>query len=186
MIGTESYQVNGNTYSRNKYGTVKYETKLESKSWQNNGIEQFPLIPSIVLNGGGKYTIDNIRGYSISRKDTSEYDDWSGGISSEVKARIIENPNYNNRMHIFINKLPNRSKKRLIKIMYLYDLRVNKDYIAFERLFTRLSIVFNFSFLSWGGKEYKFDTFEPTYSLDQNRNRKINSIFRYAKTLKNG
>jgi hypothetical protein len=88
----------------------------------------------------------------------------------------------------FISKIPKGSRKRIIKMIYLYDLRVEKDFFSFERLFARLRKIFNLKLMDFthtsGRNGYQFDLIQPTYSLDRNRNRKINKIFRDAKRAK--
>jgi hypothetical protein len=183
IIGTEAYQANGKTYSRNKFDWVNYDMKLHSLSHKDkDGKEYFNRSPSLVINGKN----ENIRGYLMSCKDISDFGCYYGGIESEIK---IVNVGYNEVQNLtnFIRKIPKNSRKRIIKMMFLYDLKKEKDIYAFDILLNRLKRYFGLSLLTWGNdKGYQFDRIIPIFTITSNRNKKINCIFRYAKKLKNG
>lgn len=193
MVGTETYQIGGSgstagkTYSRNKFDWVEYPTKLHSTSRKDQkGQEFFDKLPSLVI----KDKQENVRGYVISCKDTSDFNYYYGGVNTEVKAAIMSYYHYDEvcirNLTNFVKKIPKKARKKLIKMMFLYDLRKEKDIFAFEMLFSRLRQYFNLSLVTWGcEKTYQFDKIKTTYTVDRNRNRKINRVFKFAKQLLN-
>lgn len=187
MVGTETYQISGKTYSRNKFDWVEYDTKLHNTSRKDkDGKEYFDKLPSIIVNGKA----ENVRGYVISCKDTSDFNYYYGGVNTEVKAAIMSYYHYDEicirNLANFIKKIPKKSRKKLIKMMYLYDLRQDKNFFSFEMLFSRLRQYFNLSLVTWGcEKTQQFDRIKTTYTITSNRNRNINRVFRYAKHLLN-
>ena len=71
---------------------------------------------------------------------------------------------------------------KLIKALYLYDIKEEKDFSSYERLFSRLSKRMGLSFgKRWDNNEVSFDRIGPTYSVIGNRNRKLNKLFRNRK-----
>lgn len=187
MVGTETYQIGGTginagkTYSKNKFDWVDYDTKIHSSSYK------FDRSPSLVINGKN----DTIRGYLMSCRDTSDFSNYYGGINTEVKVANMSYYHYDEvcvrNMTNFIRRIPKNSRKRLVKMMYLYDLRTDKDIYAFDMLLLRLKKYFSLNLLTWGcEKGYQFDRIKPTFTTTSNRNRRINCIFRYARKLRNG
>ena len=80
----------------------------------------------------------------------------------------------------FIGKIPKKSRNKLIKALYLYDIKEEKDFSTYERLYYRLSKRMGLSFgRRWGTNDIiSFDRIGPTYSIIGDRNRKLNKLFR--------
>ncbi len=171
IISTEvitSQTKSGHTYQHNKntYGWVETETKL----LDSNG-------PTI-LNSQNKS--ETFRGWVISCRDTSQLD-YNSGVDIEYKVSL-NTLYYNDSVdHLtkFIRKIPKRSRNKLIKLIYLYELNDVKTFYTFERLFYRLRTRFNLKFSSWSHTNlYQFELLKPTFLISSDRNRKINKLFR--------
>ena len=57
---------------------------------------------------------------------------------------------------------------------------MDKNERCYQKIFTKFSNVLNLS-LNILGKKYKFDGFEKTISVVENRNRRINNLLRKRK-----
>jgi len=93
---------------------------------------------------------DQMRGWQMTCVDDSSRN-WYGGIESQVKwcGRLLYVTETLINAEKFIKKIPKKSRKKLIKLLYLYNLKEEKNFITYERLFYRLRIGFDFQFSSW-------------------------------------
>lgn len=160
------------TYSRNIYDFVETPTKIVD----NNG----PLFTILKQETPRKQT-EQMRGWQLSCIDTSS-SNWYGGIESSITAnfRLLYRDETKINLEKFIKKIPKKSRKKLIKLLYLYNLKEEKTFITYERLFHRLRIGFNFQFSSWRYTElYKWDMIKQTFPPDVDRNMKINRLLRF-------
>jgi hypothetical protein len=82
-------------------------------------------------------------------------------------------------LEMFIEKLPKQTKKKLFKIVYVYQ-KMIKTETCYQKIFTKLSKIFNLTLKSHSSK-YKFDGFEKTISVVEHRNRRINNLLRKRK-----
>lgn len=161
----------GNTHSYPEYGYVESQTKI---------IDSNSPFFTILKSESPKKT-EQMRGWQISTSDHSQYSYYDGGIKSSisVSCRIHWTRESKSNLTKFIKRIPKKSRNKLIKLIYLYDLKEEKNFWAYERLFNRLVTRFNFKFTSWSDNEsYQFQLIKPTFSIDRNRNRKINKLLR--------
>ena len=82
-------------------------------------------------------------------------------------------------LELFIEKLPKNAKKKIFKIVYIYQ-KIDKNERCYQKIFSKFSNFLNLS-LNILGKKYKFDGFEKTISVVENRNRRINNLLRKRK-----
>ena len=121
--------------------------------------------------------------------DNSDCDDgYIGGTKTTyafcmpVMTYTSDYPKTMNKLISFIGKIPKKSRNKLIKALYLYDIKEEKDFSSYERLFSRLSKRMGLSFgKRWDNNEISFDRIGPTYSVLGDRNRKLNKLFRNRK-----
>ena len=124
---------------------------------------------------------EQMRGFQLSCSDTSN-SGWHGGVESSVKfnVRLLYSDETIENLKKFIKKIPKKSRKKLIKLLYLYNLKEEKNFITYERFFHRLRIGFDFKFNSWSCRElYKWDMIKQTFPPDVDRNMKINRLLRF-------
>lgn len=192
---------NSNDYSflSRKWGVVSTELKTSNNPYQCHHQYSLPKYgwtetETKILKSGSDISIDlnnthgnSLRGWSMSRKDKSSYSEYDGGVFSEVVLYITgygwaSVKSTVDKTTRFIKYLPTNSRKQLIKLIYLYELKDEKNFWSFERLFFRLVERFNFKFHGFGYETYyQFDYIKPTFQLNKDRNKKINKIFKLFK-----
>jgi hypothetical protein len=189
-------------------GTNRNSLQLVTREWKVVGheIKTYPNVAAtysaaicewvetptkIVDSNGPLFTIlkqetprkqtEQMRGWQLTCFDTSN-SGWYGGVESSVKfnARLFYSNETLDNLEKFIKKIPKKSRKKLIKLLYLYNLKEEKSFITYERLFHRLRIGFDFHFSSWSCSElYKWDLLKQTFPIDVHRNMKINRLLRF-------
>jgi hypothetical protein len=82
-------------------------------------------------------------------------------------------------LELFIEKLPKQAKKKIFKIVYIYQ-KMDKNERCYQQIFSKFSKVLNLS-LNTHNKKFKFSGFEKTISTIENRNRRINNLLRKRK-----
>ena len=167
----------GGSYQRPIYSKVATATKYQANS----------LYISVDNGKGSQADLSCIK---LKIKDDSDTDDGyigGTGIYYEFILPIVtyssERPKVLAKLIRFIGKIPEKSRKKLIKALYLHDKHAEKGFHAYERLYSRLSKRFGLSFVHrWTfSDEKKFGRIGPTYTIDANRNRKINKLLRNRK-----
>lgn len=179
--GITSYQTatysNGQVYQKPIYNKIPTPTKYESNR----------LYMSID-DGNGKQ--QDLSAIIMKVVDNSDIDcGYIGGsktVYSFYMPVIIYSSEYSKiipKLIRFIKKIPKKSRNKLIKALYLYDIKEEKDFHSYERLFSRLSKRMGLSFgKRWiTNEEISFDRIVPTYSVIGNRNRKLNKLLRNRK-----
>ncbi len=162
------------TYSAAICNWVETPTKIVD----SNG----PLF-TILKQESPKKQTEQMRGWQFTCFDTSS-SNWYGGIESSIKynGRLLYGDETITTLKKFIRKIPKKSRKKLIKLLYLYNLKEEKSFTTYERLFYRLRIGFDFQFTSWHCSEvYKWDMIKQTFPKPVNRNRKINRLLRFLR-----
>jgi hypothetical protein len=167
---------NGQTYQIPVYGKITTNTKYETNR----------LYISIDDGTGKQKDLSMIRMKIIDNSDC-DYG-YIGGtkttyaFSMPVMSYTTDYPKTMAKLIRFIGKIPKKSRNKLIKALYLYDIREEKDFFSYERLFFRLSNRMGLSFgTRWDNNEISFDRIGPTYSVIGDRNRKLNKLFRNRK-----
>lgn len=161
----------GQTYSHTKshYDWVETETKLADN---RNGS------PTIITNTP-KSIEHSFRAWVLSTRDTSTYSFYTGGVDIQYKLFVRNGYNCVGDITKFIKVIPKRSKKKIIRMIYLYELREEKNFHSFERLFFRLRDRFNLKLAAWSDNDsFQFELIKPTFTISGNRNRKINKILK--------
>lgn len=173
------------SYTQDQYDWVIYTTMLYSTiRVDRSGTILYDRTPSLIINN--KH--DLIRGYKLSCTNTTDSSSYYGGVSSELTVVNMSYLHYDDicirNLNNFIRRSSKNSKKKLIRMMYLYDLR-NKDFSTFDLLLARLKRYFNLNLLTWSSRDsgYSFDGIKPIYTTSDNRNKSINSVIRYGKQL---
>jgi len=169
---------NGQTYQVPIYGKTTTCTKYERNS----------LFIS-VDDGNGKQ--QDLSAMTMTVKDDSDRDRGYIGGTKTVYSFYMPVITYSSEMHKvilkmerFIGKIPKKSRNKLIKALYLYDTKEEKDFSSYDRLFYRLSSRMGFAFSKrWIGnaEDIRFSRIGPTYTISGNRNRKINKLLRNKK-----
>jgi len=167
----------GHTYQNPIYDKIITQTKYESNR----------LYISID-NGTGKQ--QDLSAISMKIEDDSDCDGgYIGGTKTvysfymPILTYSTENSKVISKLIHFIGKIPKKSRNKLIKALYLYDIKEEKDFFSYERLFSRLSKRMGLAFARrWDtNSEFYFDRIGPTYTINANRNRKLNKLFRNRK-----
>ncbi len=170
---------NGQAYQVPIYGKITTSTKYESNR----------LYISID-DGTGKQ--QDLSAMTMTVKDDSDCDCGYMGGSKTVHSFYMPMLVYSSESHKvisklirFIGKIPKKSRNKLIKALYLHDIKEEKDFSSYERLFYRLSSRMGLAFAKrWiTNEEIRFDRIGPTYSILGNRNRKINKLLRNRKCI---
>ncbi len=166
----------GKTYQNPIYNKIITQTKYEINR----------LFLSIDDGNGKQQDLSAIRMRIIDNSDCD--DGYIGGTKTTyafcmpVMTYTSDYPKTMNKLISFIGKIPKKSRNKLIKALYLYDIKEEKDFSSYERLFSRLSKRMGLSFgKRWDNNEISFDRIGPTYSLLGDRNRKLNKLFRNRK-----
>lgn len=162
----------GQTYSHTKsyYGWIETETKLADN---NSNL-------TIVTNKPQK--TETFRSWTISTRDISTYSYYTGGVDITYKLFVRNGYDCVGDITKFIKVLPKRSKKKLIKMIYLYELKETKDFYSYERLFFRLRDRFDFKLSAWSDSDtHQFELIKPTFTISGDRNRKINRLLKFIK-----
>lgn len=167
---------NGQSYQRPIYSKIPTPTKYETNR----------LFLSIDDGTGKQQDLSAIR---MKIVDNSDCDDgYIGGTKTTyefcmpIMTYSSDYPKTMNKLIRFIGKIPKKSRNKIIKALYLYDIKEEKDFFSYERLFSRLSKRMGLSFgKRWDNNEISFDRIGPTYSVIGNRNRKLNKLFRNRK-----
>ena len=151
-----------------------------------------------ILRHNNRYAIidklDTSKVFNYQRVDSIEISSshkfsvgWSCSSSIQYSIKIskcqLSNSYYIkeviDNLELFIEKLPKQAKKKIFKIVYIYQ-KMDKNERCYQKIFTKFSNVLNLS-LNILGKKYKFDGFEKTISVVENRNRRINNLLRKRK-----
>jgi hypothetical protein len=164
---------NGQVYQKPIYGKITTPTKYETNR----------LFLSID-DGTGKQ--QDLSAVTMTINDNSDCDTgYIGGTKTvysfymPICTYSCEQQKVMNKIIRFIGKIPKKSRNKLIKALYLYDIKEEKDFFSYERLFYRLSKRMGLSFgKRWDNNEISFDRIGPTYSVIGDRNRKLNKLFR--------
>jgi hypothetical protein len=166
----------GCTYQNPIYNKIITQTKYETNR----------IFLSIDDVNGKQQDLSMIRMKIIDNSDCD--DGYIGGtkttyaFSMPVMSYTTDYPKTMNKLIRFIGKIPKKSRNKLIKALYLYDIKEEKDFSSYERLFSRLSKRMGLSFgKRWDNNEISFDRIGPTYSVLGDRNRKLNKLFRNRK-----
>jgi len=164
----------GGSYQRPVYSKVSKATSFQTNS----------LYISIDDGTGSQRDLSNIK---LTIRDDSDTDDgYIGGtcVRYEFQLPMVyyssERAKVLRKMIGFISKIPEKSRKKLIKALYLHDKHEEKDFQAYERLYHRLATRFGMEFSHrWTfGPGGKFQRIGPTYDIGRNRNRKLNKLLR--------
>lgn len=165
---------NGQVYQKPIYGKISTPTKYESNR----------LYISIDDGNGKQQDLNAMRMQIIDHSDCD--DGYIGGSKTIYEFYMpvcVYSYDYErifNKLIRFMGKIPKKSKNKLIKALYLYDIKEEKDFSTYERLFYRLSKRMGLSFgRRWSTNDIiSFDRIGPTYSIIGDRNRKLNKLFR--------
>ena len=156
----------GETYTTSKYDWIKTYT-YSAKELDTSKVFNYKRVDSIEISSSHKFSIgwscNSTIQYSIK---ISKWQLFSGYYTKEV----IDN------LELFISKLPKQTKKKLFKIVYIYQ-KMDKNERCYQKIFSRFSKVLNLS-LNTHNKKFKFSGFEKTISTIENRNRRINNLLR--------
>ena len=159
----------GETYTTNKYDWIKSYT-YSADQLDTTKAFNFDKVDTIEISSTLKFSI----GWSC--KSSIQYSFnmsmWQL-LSNYYINEIIDN------LEMFIEKLPKQTKKKLFKIVYIYQ-RMIKTETCYQKIFTKFSKIFNLTLKSHSSK-YKFDGFEKTISVVEHRNRRINNLLRKRK-----
>jgi hypothetical protein len=168
---------NGQTYQIPVYGNITTTTKYKTNH----------LYISID-DGTGKQ--EDLSAITMTIKDNCDCDcGYLGGTGivysfyMPISTYTSERNKILEKVVRFIGKIPKKSRNKLIKALYLYDIKKEKDFHSYERLFYRLSTRMGFAFAKrWITNEsIRFTKIGPTYSIVGDRNRKLNKLFRNRK-----
>ncbi len=169
----------GGSYQRPVYSKVATATKYQANNLY-------------IRVDDGKGSQCDLSCIKLIIKDDSDTDcGYIGGtgISYEFILPIVtyssERPKVLAKLIRFVGKIPEKSRKKLIKALYLHDKYEEKGFHAYERLYSRLASRFGLCFVHrWTfSEEKKFGRIGPTYTIDANRNRKINKLLRNRKCI---
>lgn len=159
----------GETYTTSKYDWIKTYT-YSAKELDTSKVFNYKRVDSIEISSSHNFSIgwscSSTIQYSIK---ISKWQLFSGIYSKEV----IDN------LELFIEKLPKQAKKKIFKIVYIYQ-KMDKNERCYQKIFSKFSNVLNLS-LNTLGKKFKFSGFEKTISTIENRNRRINNLLRKRK-----
>jgi hypothetical protein len=132
--------------------------------------------PYVIIDG----SVKDMKGFKLKSIDNSNLSKYNGGVSSELILSINRDYSY---VIDFVGKLSSKSRKRLIKMMFLYDLKEKSDE-SYILLYSRLRKVFNITLnLEW--TDYKFDYIKKLEGIESNRNSKINKILKRNAKISN-
>lgn len=159
----------GETYTTSKYDWIKTYT-YSAKELDSSKVFNYQRVDSIEISSSHKFSV----GWSCS--STIQYSikisKWQ--LFSEYYCQeVIDN------LELFIEKLPKQVKKKIFKIVYIYQ-KIDKNERCYQKIFSKFSNVLNLS-LNIHSKKYKFSGFEKTISTIENRNRRINNLLRKRK-----
>ena len=159
----------GETYLTTKYDWVKTYT-YSAKELDSSKVFNYRKVDNIEISSSHKFSI----GWSCSSmiQYSIKISKWQLSNSYYIN-EIIDN------LEMFIEKLPKQTKKKLFKIVYVYQKMV-KNERCYQKIFSKFSNVLNLSF-NIHSKKFKFDGFEKTISTIENRNRRINNLLRKRK-----
>ena len=159
----------GETYLTTKYDWIKTYT-YSAKELDSSKVFNYKRVDSIEISSSHKFSI----GWSCSSaiQYSIKISKWQLSNSYYIK-EVIDN------LELFIEKLPKQAKKKIFKIVYIYQ-KMDKNERCYQKIFSKFSNVLNLS-LNTLGKKYKFDGFEKTISVVENRNRRINNLLRKRK-----
>ena len=159
----------GETYLTTKYDWIKTYT-YSAKKLDTSKVFNYKRVDSIEISSSHKFSI----GWSCS--SAIQY-------STKISKMQLSNSYYIkeviDNLELFIEKLPKNAKKKIFKIVYIYQ-KIDKNERCYQKIFSKFSNVLNLS-LNILGKKYKFDGFEKTISVVENRNRRINNLLRKRK-----
>lgn len=170
---------NGQPYQRPIYGKITTNTKYETNR----------LYISIADGTGRQQDLSAV---TMTINDNSDCDTgYIGGTKTvysfymPICTYSCEQQKVMNKIIRFIGKIPKKSRNKLIKALYLYDIKDEKDFWSYERLFYRLSTRMGFAFgKRWAtSDDIRFSRIGPTYSIVGDRNRKLNKLFRNRKCI---
>ena len=158
----------GETYITNKYDKVKSYT-YSSGPLDTSKVFNYKGIHSIEISSKVNFSL----GWSCNSKIQFNFKIslWQL-LYIHYKKEVIDN------LEFFLDKLPKSRRKKLFKIVYIYQ-QMDKDEKCFQKIFTKFSKIFNLTLQSTSN--YKFDGFEKTISVIDNRNRRINNLLRKRK-----
>lgn len=159
----------GETYTTSKYDWIKTYT-YSAKELDTSKVFNYKRVDSIEISSSHKFSI----GWSCN--STIQYSikisKWQ--LFSEYYCQeVIDN------LELFIEKLPKQAKKKIFKIVYIYQ-KMDKNERCYQKIFSKFSKVLNLS-LNTHNKKFKFSGFEKTISTIENRNRRINNLLRKRK-----
>jgi len=173
LISTElvtSQLKSGKTYShtRSNYDWVETETRLTSSNGNT---------PTIITDTPQK--TECFRAWTLSTRDISTYSYYTGGVDVTYKLFVRNGYDCIGDITKYIKAIPKRSKKKIIRMIYLYELKETKDFYSFERLFFRLRNRFDLRLSPWSSTDgYQFELIKPTFTISRDRNRKINMLLK--------
>lgn len=157
-----------------KYMTSKYDW-VKSYTYSANQLDSekafsYKKVDSIEISSSSSFKV----GWSCSSKIEYTFSISKWQLSSNYyRDEMIDN------LETFIDKLPKQTKKRLFKVIYIYQ-NMDKNEKCFQRIFSKFSNLFNLTLKSHP-KKFKFDGFEKTISTIEIRNRRINNLLRKRK-----
>ena len=159
----------GETYLTTKYDWIKTYT-YSAKELDSSKVFNYKRVDSIEISSSHKFSI----GWSCSSsiQYSIKISKWQLSNSYYIK-EVIDN------LELFIEKLPKQAKKKIFKIVYIYQ-KMDKNERCYQQIFSKFSKVLNLS-LNTHNKKFKFSGFEKTISTIENRNRRINNLLRKRK-----
>jgi len=162
----------GKTYSTSKCDWVEYQTKIIDTD----------RLHFTILNSENPKRTEQMRGWQLTTEDHSNYNYYKGGMKSKVivSGRIVNTPENIKNLTKFIKKIPKRSRKKLFKLLYLYNKSEEKNFVVYERLFSRLRTRFNLEFSNWSFNNiFQWEKIIQTFPPEIDRNRKLNRLLRF-------
>lgn len=159
----------GEKYMVNKYDWIKSYT-YSANQLDSEKAFSYKKVDSIEISSSHKFSV----GWSCSSsiQYSIKISKWQLSNSYYIK-EVIDN------LELFIEKLPKQAKKKIFKIVYIYQ-KMDKNERCYQKIFSKFSNLFNLS-LNTHGKKYNFSGFEKTISTIEIRNRRINNLLRKRK-----